>query len=62
MVEFREQGLILRYTLTHFHCHRTIVGTCNHDHLAENIAAAAKGPLPSGLCAEVSARMQRISC
>jgi aryl-alcohol dehydrogenase-like predicted oxidoreductase len=35
--------LILRYTLTHPHCHTTIVGTCNPEHLAENLAAAAWG-------------------
>ncbi len=38
--------LILRYTLSNPHCHSTIVGTCDHRHLAENIAAVAKGPLP----------------
>ena len=41
--------LILRYTLTHSHCHTIIVGTCNLAHLTTNLAAAAKGPLPSGL-------------
>jgi aryl-alcohol dehydrogenase-like predicted oxidoreductase len=49
--------LILRYTFSHPHCHTTIVGTCNHAHLAENLAAAAKGPLPSDLYAEVSSRV-----
>ncbi len=34
--------LILRYTLSHPHCHTTIVGTCNPGHLAENLAAAAQ--------------------
>ncbi len=41
--------LILRYTLSHPYCHTTIVGTCNHEHLAENIAAANEGPLPESL-------------
>jgi aryl-alcohol dehydrogenase-like predicted oxidoreductase len=41
--------LILRYTLSHPHCHTTIVGTCDPGHLAENLAAAARGPLPSDL-------------
>ena len=52
--------LILRYTLSHPKCHTTIVGTCNSDHLAENVAAAAEGPLPAGLYEEVSARVDRI--
>ena len=49
--------LILRYTLSHPHCHTTIVGTCNPDHLAENLAAAACGPLPSDLYAEIRSRI-----
>jgi aryl-alcohol dehydrogenase-like predicted oxidoreductase len=49
--------LILRYTLSHPHCHTTIVGTCNPQHLAENIAAAARGPLPSELIQEVRSRV-----
>jgi aryl-alcohol dehydrogenase-like predicted oxidoreductase len=49
--------LILRYTLGHPHCHTTIVGTCNPDHLAENVAAAVKGPLPVGLHHEVASRI-----
>lgn len=49
--------LILRYTLSHPHCHTTIIGTCNPQHLAENIAAAASGPLPSELIQEVRSRV-----
>lgn len=49
--------LILRYTLSHPHCHTTIVGTCNPSHLAENLAAAAAGPLPPELYEEVRARV-----
>lgn len=49
--------LILRYTLSHSHCHTTIVGTCNLDHLAENIAAANRGPLPAELSHEIAARV-----
>ncbi|HBJ34291.1 MAG TPA: aldo/keto reductase [Planctomycetaceae bacterium] len=45
--------LILRYTLSNSDCHSTIVGTCDHRHLAENIAAVAKGPLPPELCNEL---------
>jgi aryl-alcohol dehydrogenase-like predicted oxidoreductase len=49
--------LILRFTLSHPHCHTTIVGTCNPEHLAENLAAAASGPLPSALCEEIRSRV-----
>ncbi|MFC1597849.1 aldo/keto reductase, partial [Planctomycetota bacterium] len=35
--------LILRYTLSHPHCHTTIVGTCDPEHLTENLASVAKG-------------------
>ena len=36
---------MLRFTITHPYMHTTIVGTANPDHLAANVAAAAKGPL-----------------
>lgn len=49
--------LILRYTLSHPHCHTTIVGTCDHEHLAENLSAARSGPLPSALVDEIAARV-----
>lgn len=49
--------LILRYTLSHPHCHTAIVGTCNPGHLAENLAAAARGPLPAELYGEISSRV-----
>jgi aryl-alcohol dehydrogenase-like predicted oxidoreductase len=49
--------LILRYTLSHPHCHTTIVGTCNLEHLAENVAAAARGPLSAELCADITTRV-----
>ena len=49
--------LILRYTLTHPHCHTTIVGTCNHDHLAENVAAANSGALPDSLYQQITERV-----
>ena len=41
--EMNRAELILRYTLSHPCCHTTIVGTCNHDHLAENIRSLEKG-------------------
>jgi aryl-alcohol dehydrogenase-like predicted oxidoreductase len=53
--------LILRYTLSHAHCHTTIVGTCNRQHLAENIAAAGAGSLPDDLYQEVTRRVARQS-
>ena len=49
--------LILRYTLSHPHCHTTIVGTCNSDHLAENLASAESGSLPTDLYDEISSRV-----
>ena len=49
--------LILRYTLSHPHCHTVIVGTCNADHLAENLASAQAGPLPAELYGEISSRV-----
>lgn len=49
--------LILRYTISHPHCHTTIVGTCSWEHLAENLTAAASGPLPSDLYNEIRDRI-----
>lgn len=51
--------LILRYTLSHPHCHTTIVGTCNPAHLQENIEVAERGPLPVDLHQEISSRAAR---
>jgi aryl-alcohol dehydrogenase-like predicted oxidoreductase len=51
--------LILRYTLTHPHCHTTIVGTINTDHLADNVTAANKGALPADLYQEIQRRVQQ---
>lgn len=63
--ELRPEGspraeLILRYTLSHPACHTTIVGTCNPEHLAENVAAAKKGPLPLALRDEITTRVQAV--
>lgn len=49
--------LILRYTLGHPHCHTTIVGTLNLDHLQDNLDTAAKGPLPADLYDRVTSRV-----
>jgi aryl-alcohol dehydrogenase-like predicted oxidoreductase len=48
---------ILRYTITHPHCHTTIVGTCNSAHLKENIAAVEAGPLPVDTHIEITKRV-----
>ena len=53
--------LILRYTLSHPHCHTTIVGTCNPAHLAENVASAEKGPLSPELYELVTARITAVT-
>ncbi len=52
---------ILRCTLSHPHCHTTIVGTCNLQHLQENISAADRGPLPAALLAEVASRVAALT-
>ncbi|MCA9119170.1 MAG: aldo/keto reductase [Planctomycetaceae bacterium] len=56
----RRAELILRYTLSHPHCHTTIVGTCNPEHLAENLAAAQKGSLPQELRFQIDERIAAI--
>lgn len=55
--EMNRAELILRYTVSHSHCHTTIVGTCNPSHLTENIAAVNHGPLPEGLYEQVRSRV-----
>ena len=57
-VGMKRAELILRYTLSHPHCHTTIVGTCNPAHLAENLAAFDAGPLPHELYDEVTHRVE----
>lgn len=52
--------LILRFTLSHPHCHTTIVGTCNPDHLQENLSSAEEGLLPSEMYEEVKTRVAQI--
>src|ERR1051326_6417798 len=48
---------ILRYILSHPDMHTTIVGTANLEHLAANLAAARKGPLPPDVYAEARRRL-----
>jgi aryl-alcohol dehydrogenase-like predicted oxidoreductase len=52
---------ILRFTLTHPHCDTTIVGTCNPNHLAENLLAASHGPLPADLYQQVALRVAAVT-
>lgn len=53
----KKAELILRYTLSHPDCHTTIVGTCDDEHLAENLAAATKGGLPDELVENIRQRV-----
>jgi aryl-alcohol dehydrogenase-like predicted oxidoreductase len=48
---------VLRFTLSHPGLSSTIVGTANLEHLHNNLAIAAKGPLPGDLYAEAKARL-----
>jgi aryl-alcohol dehydrogenase-like predicted oxidoreductase len=50
-------GFMLRFTLSHPEVHTIIVGTMDPDHLAENVATAAKGPLPREVYAEAKDRL-----
>ena len=50
-------ALVLRYTLTHPHCHTTIVGTLDPEHLVGNVEAAGQGPLPEDVYDEVTRRV-----
>jgi len=50
---------VLRFTLSHPGLSTTIVGTANPGHLASNIAAAEKGPLPADLYDEAKKLLPR---
>ena len=50
-------SFMLRYTFTHPHSDTIITGTTRIDHLEENIAAIAKGPLSPDLYAESKRRL-----
>ncbi len=49
--------LLLRFTLTHPHCHTCIVGTLNVEHLKANVEAANRGPLSNDLYQEILNRI-----
>ena len=50
-------AFLLRFTLSHPHCDTTIVGTLNPAHLEENLAMAARGPLPADVYTEAKKRL-----
>jgi len=52
--------LMLRHTLSNPYCHTTIVGTCNMQHLADNINAATAGPFPEQLRQEIDTRVATV--
>lgn len=52
---------MLRFTLSNPDLDTTIVGTADLGHLADNVAAARKGPLPSDLYEEARRRLARVT-
>jgi aryl-alcohol dehydrogenase-like predicted oxidoreductase len=53
-------GFLLRFTLSHPHCHTTIVGTVNPAHLQENLAIAEKGALSAEIYTEAKKRLDAV--
>ena len=53
-------GFLLRFTLSHPHCHTIIVGTMNPAHLKENLVLAEKGALPADVYAEAKKRLDAV--
>jgi aryl-alcohol dehydrogenase-like predicted oxidoreductase len=51
------QEFVLRFTLSHPGLSSTIVGTSSIDHLHDNVAIAARGPLPADLYDEARRRL-----
>lgn len=49
--------LMLRFTLSHPAVDTMLIGTASPEHLAQNVAAACKGPLPADVYAEVIRRL-----
>ncbi len=63
--ELRAEGesrtaFLLRFLLSHPDIHTTIVGTLIPAHLQENVAIAAKGPLPADVYAEAKKRLDSV--
>lgn len=54
-------GFLLRFALAHEDLHTTIVGTSNPDHLAVNVEAARRGPLPADVVREAKRRIAAAS-
>ena len=54
--EMSPMEFMLRFTITHPDLHTTIVGTTNPAHLADNVRAATRGPLPRDLYEEAKRR------
>lgn len=52
-----QMEFMLRFTISHPDVHTTIVGTLSAKHLDENLAAAAKGPLPPSIYNEAKRRL-----
>ena len=50
-------AFMLRFTVSHPDLDTTIVGTSSVEHLRDNLAAAAKGPLPPDILAEAKRRL-----
>ncbi|MEZ5277652.1 MAG: aldo/keto reductase [Opitutaceae bacterium] len=60
--ELRGEGesrtaFLLRFTLSHPHCHTTIVGTMKPEHLTENVRIASKGALAPDVYVEAKKRL-----
>ncbi len=53
-------SFLLRFTISHPHCHTTIVGTLYPEHLHENIAAVKRGPLSDEVYEEAKDRLAKI--
>jgi aryl-alcohol dehydrogenase-like predicted oxidoreductase len=53
-------AFLLRFTLSHPHCHTTIVGTLNPAHLVQNIEVAAQGVLSADVYAEAKKRLDAV--
>jgi len=59
--EMSRAEMILRFTLSHPHCDTTIVGTCNSEHLADNVRACQAGALPTELLQEIQNRVAAVA-